>query len=863
MAIINFPVPYVPDPLRGRPLFNGQMFVGEPDLDPEVVANQKQLNVVQEDGTIVPVSQPFILSAGGVPVYNGATVRLSVDGNYSFKILSNLGAQVYYIENVTASTSDNGEMHTFPTVQSFKDSLIEFPDGKLIYLQDRGAVFTKVTGVGGNGFNVISSDNINQSIELSEVNGITFRMLGAFDAGVTYAIDAMQFAVDNYTDIKGCAGTYKWDKSLNMRSGVTVTMEKGAIVDAEDLDNTLYPSTLNFVGVIGSENALLSPLGRDDESISTSGGYSVGDLIHITSVRNSLSSADSGSWWLGGGTANARYAYFAEFNTIKSVDGGDVYGLSNSTIFPFYAINNAGETESLRTTSTTQLVTPVKDAHWVGGQIKRETSGNNIIYMYGAQDCDVVGVDIIKGSRLGNSFYIDKSYNCFGFDIKNTNDPELIWDYDTLHGKMNRFKVIGSHSCGFTGLTESYGAQSIDFSYSSADGLPLCNVRPYVKFSSFKRCYEGLTTHAGSYQANFTGNNIVNCLDDGIFDRSYQTVIQDNKIYATQETNDGIPPPTVYNPSYGVVIGYGGRRANVKGNTIRGFHGAFQIKSSVTSNWQYTNMLSSFTSNEVSRCFVGLNITGAGSENNAERFVDYSNNRHTLMGRFIVSLESYNQGVSITNNVLDGGFTYDGLGSYVAFVYAAANCPNLKITGNTWNRVKGSNSGYNSFMVTIGSVTDLAEFPEADFSGLTRVENNSVAFRDVDNVSDFIGSSSYIQLANEVNTDIVKPISSSAITGVPAASRSTYIILSSTGAENLDRVLPVDNAPWLEGDIIYLRQNNNSSDYTIRDVNSSGATSHGFQTPNNDDIPSISSNNVVQCIFSGTHWLVVSIQVTA
>lgn len=100
MSTINFPIIYIPDPEQGRPLFFGKVFVGQPDLDPEIVGNQKQLNVVQEDGTVVPVSQPLILSAGGVPVYNGSPVRLDVAGNYSIKILSKLDVQVYYVDNV-------------------------------------------------------------------------------------------------------------------------------------------------------------------------------------------------------------------------------------------------------------------------------------------------------------------------------------------------------------------------------------------------------------------------------------------------------------------------------------------------------------------------------------------------------------------------------------------------------------------------------------------------------------------------------------------------------------------------------------------------------------------------------------------
>lgn len=100
MALINFPLLYIPDPDIGRPLFAGKIYVGQPDTDPTIPANQKQLRVVQEDGTLVNISQPMVLSSGGVPVYDGSPVRLDVEGDYSLKILSRLDSQVYYISNV-------------------------------------------------------------------------------------------------------------------------------------------------------------------------------------------------------------------------------------------------------------------------------------------------------------------------------------------------------------------------------------------------------------------------------------------------------------------------------------------------------------------------------------------------------------------------------------------------------------------------------------------------------------------------------------------------------------------------------------------------------------------------------------------
>lgn len=114
MALINFPLLYIPDPDLGRPLFAGKIYVGQPDTDPTIPANQKQLRVVQEDGTLVNISQPMVLSSGGVPVYDGSPVRLDVEGDYSLKILSRLDSQVYYISNVY-----DGEPIIFDDLQQY------------------------------------------------------------------------------------------------------------------------------------------------------------------------------------------------------------------------------------------------------------------------------------------------------------------------------------------------------------------------------------------------------------------------------------------------------------------------------------------------------------------------------------------------------------------------------------------------------------------------------------------------------------------------------------------------------------------------------------------------------------------------
>ena len=132
MSLVILPIMYVPDPVKGRPLFSGQIYAGTVDLDPQVQANQVQLYVVQEDGTSVPVQQPFLLSAGGVPVYNGSYVRLAVSqDNYSLKILDKQGAQVYYFDNAADDGSGGTGSITIERTFTLSDGQLVIDTGDL------------------------------------------------------------------------------------------------------------------------------------------------------------------------------------------------------------------------------------------------------------------------------------------------------------------------------------------------------------------------------------------------------------------------------------------------------------------------------------------------------------------------------------------------------------------------------------------------------------------------------------------------------------------------------------------------------------------------------------------------------------
>ena len=76
---LNLPIQYFPDPTKGRPVFNGSVFIGIPDLDPEIEANRVPVVIIEEDGTrvdIAPSAQPLLTSPGGVITYQGSYVSV-------------------------------------------------------------------------------------------------------------------------------------------------------------------------------------------------------------------------------------------------------------------------------------------------------------------------------------------------------------------------------------------------------------------------------------------------------------------------------------------------------------------------------------------------------------------------------------------------------------------------------------------------------------------------------------------------------------------------------------------------------------------------------------------------------------------
>ena len=149
---------YFPQTSIGRPVSSADIYVGIPDTDPEIVANQQTLYVQQEDGTIVAVAQPISTGAGGVPLYLGSPVVLLAEGNYSLKVLNKTGVQIYYVPNVNVASDnpyfdyctpgylavDQGAVGALTTIKSCIDTL-GANNGTILFKHDSGGATTTYT----------------------------------------------------------------------------------------------------------------------------------------------------------------------------------------------------------------------------------------------------------------------------------------------------------------------------------------------------------------------------------------------------------------------------------------------------------------------------------------------------------------------------------------------------------------------------------------------------------------------------------------------------------------------------------------------------------------------------------------------
>jgi len=176
-APLSLNMEYFNDPTTSKPVFNGSVWIGEPDKDPEIEANRVSVIITQEDGTTVtidPDAQPLTTGANGriqFPASSGKSVVIKVDGEYSIKVRNNLDKQIYYapraneVDSVPSDTGVNVLNGSFEieTITGISDNwtFAPFVNGSVApdsTSQAHGLKSLKFIGVDANGGGISTSD---------------------------------------------------------------------------------------------------------------------------------------------------------------------------------------------------------------------------------------------------------------------------------------------------------------------------------------------------------------------------------------------------------------------------------------------------------------------------------------------------------------------------------------------------------------------------------------------------------------------------------------------------------------------------------------------------------------------------------
>ena len=253
--LIQLAPQYFPKSSEGRPVGSGKVYIGTPDTDPTVTANQKVVQALQENGTFVNMTQPISLSAGGIPLLSGSPVSIYTNGDYAMTVQDANSAQIYYVPSVSIplapgnyyypdpAEADQGVAGSGSTIKTYVDAIGTTNKATIYFRHSGTGEFTTYTLTTSEAISSNISLEFEQGAVIDGAGTLTLTVPGSVKAGKETKIFGSSITVtglnESYIEWWGTTpaamtaasaaakvvymlGAYSWTSTSTMSSSTTV-----------------------------------------------------------------------------------------------------------------------------------------------------------------------------------------------------------------------------------------------------------------------------------------------------------------------------------------------------------------------------------------------------------------------------------------------------------------------------------------------------------------------------------------------------------------------------------------------------------------------------------------------------------------
>jgi len=416
-----------------------------------------------------------------------------------------------------------------------------------------------------------------------------------------------------------------------------------------------------------------------------------------------------------------------------------ISAIISSTQIRMYSSSNAGLTATSGTTLSftinSRANSDIRKVTFVENPIIQNIkfisgTGTNKINFYGVSDGLIKNCDFSLNS-VGEAVNYINCYNTksVGCSVYYTAGIATTFTY-------NPFSNISSWNCGYEDCKIENAYQGFDVTYTGGvfgSGVYSPSMFAYVDRCISTNCYNGMTSHSGSYGVKVTNNQFLYCTT-GIYLRSPNSICTNNFITGISST------PGV--GGTGILFSNYFYKCLISNNTIEAFEeGIYLIPSIGELGFGIKNVRTNISNNIIKRTYVAIRVRGYDDYHKNADLMNVIIDANTISeSARHIRIEEYSNGISIIGNNFVGPIDQ----SLNSAVYLQSNVFSINIRDNMFTDI-GS-----PIPIAAGNLLDSTVYPA---SPTYKYKTNMVYWSGNKFFGDTIGAQAIFATSYDPNVD--------------------------------------------------------------------------------------------------------------